>query len=778
MSATPQSKTVLEALVASLHNAAVYNSGAMVAPAAVLWPDEGREWETLLPLLRQVLPELLTLGVHDQSKNTGPAIWLRCLLANHLGADQWTEGTTPIVYMPGVSRQMLRGVETCPKELQPLAELQYRGVFWSQQSSRDWTVVAFLKSKQGLGLDLAQNGGTQEALRRALLMVADTPVSQLSGHHLEASDFDKLLSSDPTRDLLRWLDNPGETKEQWTTSHWDAFRSICRESYGFDPQTDGELTAVEKMTEQQGPWKPVWSRFAEAPKSYQGIPKLLEQAHPASLLFDPSCWPKANDKAEGELRTKLSNLSNSAPLDAADSVVELESQHGPRRDWVWAELGRSPLATALEHLAVLADIANKALGGSTPAAMADAYTKRGWKADGAVLRALASVQRLEDLSAVKAAIQAIYRPWVEDAAHRLQKLVKECGFPGYEDDAPEVPNADPGECVFFADGLRYDVGRRLHDALIHRGLDVSESLRWVGLPSVTATSKPAVAPIASKVAGESFNDDFQPVVAETRKSLTIDRFRGLLVDDGYQILGAEETGDATGKAWLEHGELDHMGHEQGWKLAWRVAEQVCEMADRIEGLLDAGWSRIHLVTDHGWLLLPGGLPKTNLPKFLADTRWGRCAVLKTTASTDLSVVDWRWSSSVRIAVAPGISCFKAGIEYAHGGLSLQECLTPNFVIRRTSTTAQRTIEQIAWRGMRCRVSAGGSIAGVLVDIRTKPADAETSIASSAKPLDDEGTASLVVPNDDHMGTAAFVVLIDASGKVLTKKTTSVGGGGD
>jgi len=32
----------------------------------------------------------------------------------------------PIFYLPGVSRQDLRAVESCPEYLKPLAELQYR----------------------------------------------------------------------------------------------------------------------------------------------------------------------------------------------------------------------------------------------------------------------------------------------------------------------------------------------------------------------------------------------------------------------------------------------------------------------------------------------------------------------------------------------------------------------------------------------------------------------------------------------------------------------------
>src|SRR5690606_17247921 len=151
-----------------------------------------------------------------------------------------------------------------------------------------------------------------------------------------------------------------------------------------------------------------------------------------------------------------------------------------------------------------------------------------------------------------------------------------------------------------------------------------------------------------------------------------------------------------------------------------IDEQVREMAERIEALLAAGWKSVKVVTDHGWLLLPGGLPTVELPKFLADTRWGRCAVLKTSAKSDGHlVVDWRWSNSVRIALAPGIGAFKAGIEYTHGGLSLQECLTPILLVKRGDVEEAAVIEEVTWRGLRCRVSVVGTTTGMQVDIRTK-----------------------------------------------------------
>jgi hypothetical protein len=57
---------------------------------------------------------------------------------------------------------------------------------------------------------------------------------------------------------------------------------------------------------------------------------------------------------------------------------------------------------------------------------------------------------------------------------------------------------------------------------------------------------------------------------------------------GYQVLADNETGDPSGRAWTECGSLDDYGHKQGWKLAWRIEEEVRNLVARIEGLLEQG----------------------------------------------------------------------------------------------------------------------------------------------------------------------------------------------
>ncbi|MGD0283958.1 MAG: BREX-1 system phosphatase PglZ type B, partial [Dissulfurispiraceae bacterium] len=297
--------TVFDAIVASLQKAAAYNPNDQVAPAVILWTDHDRQWEPLISLIRSRLPQLLTLGPYELQARTGPAIWLRAMIARKLPDADWPAEAVPIIYLPGTSRQQLRAVEECAKELQPLAELQYRGVFWTQVNAKDWTLCALLKSDQGgLGLEVARDNDSKEALRRCLLRLVEEPVERLRGRRLDAAFFNSLLTPDPIRDLLDWLNSPEATQKRWDEETWTAFCIVCRKTYKFDPVKEGPLVAAEKLGHRNGTWQAVWNRFAEAPTLYPGIPNWLERARPSNpgaftFFDDKEPWPQENALLEG-----------------------------------------------------------------------------------------------------------------------------------------------------------------------------------------------------------------------------------------------------------------------------------------------------------------------------------------------------------------------------------------------------------------------------------------------------------------------------------------------
>jgi hypothetical protein len=388
--------TVLDALLAALQSVAAYNTDDVVPPAAVLWPDEKREWTALVPRLRLALPHFLVFGPYDRESRTGPAIWLRCVLAQKIPEFTWAPDTVPIMYLPGVSRATLRATEECPQALKPLAELQYRGVFWSQLNGKDWTITAFLQTEHGgLGLEIARDIATAAAMRRCLDKLVDVPVADLQAKSasgaLNSAYFDTLISQDLVDDLLTWLSDPQGTPDYWEANRWETLCSRCRADYGFDPARDGAFVGAEQLGRQEKPiWKAVWQRYAAVPARYPGLVELLRKAKPqpasAQLnLLRVEAWPQDNDAGEADLRQALLTLVTEPVITARQTLLQLERSHSARRAWVWARLHRAPLACAIEHLALMAEITQTPLTGATTTDMVQAYTAGGWRVDAAVL---------------------------------------------------------------------------------------------------------------------------------------------------------------------------------------------------------------------------------------------------------------------------------------------------------------------------------------------------------------------------------------------------------
>ena len=774
--------TVVEALKASLEAAGAHNPSDAERPVAILWTDRDAQWLPVLPRLRSLMPQLFALGEYEPANRTGPSIWLRCVVEQTLEPPEFPDETTPIIYLPGVGRQELGAAQTCPDHLKPLIELQYRGTCWTQRNGRDWTVEAFLVSGDGgLGLDVARDAATRQSMSRALAELATASLQGLEGRRLEAEDFDRLFSDDPVRDVLTWLGHGGAMPSDWDTARWDAFASRCKADFGFDPKEDGELVAAERLGLREGSWESVWRRFAEAPALYPGVSGLLRMAMPNDLFVEPSSWPATNEKGEADLQRALLALGGETRAGTRERVSELEQQHGARRDWVWAKLGQTPLADALEHLAVLAERTSNDLGGGSPAEMAKLYANGAWEIDAAALSSMAAVRSSADTRAVNQVLDALYRPWLESAALHLQGLADKEPLADQQSQELESARVESGTVVLFADGLRFDVAQRLVERLQTKGgRTVGVSSRWAALPTVTATAKPAASPIAERIRGDALGENFLPMAADDDRPLTTDRFRKLLADGGFQYLTPDETGDPAGLAWTEDGQLDKLGHSLQGKLAARIDEQVDLLLERVEALLDAGWREVRVVTDHGWLWLPGGLPKVDLPKYLTQSRWARCAVIQGGSTVDAPTVPWHWNASERVAVGPGIACFWAGNAYAHGGVSLQESLVPVLHVTAAAGSdfapASVRIATVSWVGLRCRVRIEAPSPGLSADLRTRVNEPNSSV-SGVRPVDADGAVSLLVADDDLEGTPAAVVVLDSGGQVIARQSTMIGGEG-
>ncbi len=760
--------TVLQHVEAALRQASSFDRNDRRPPAALLWPDKESEWRPVVTRLVTSLP-IVNIGAYD-GERAGPAIWVRCVVDRTIAGVP--DDQIPIVYLPGYDRADLRTIEGCPAELQPIVELQYRGALFGSRAGRDWTLTAFFSNRdEGLGIEIGRDADTAEAFERALPILLDEPVESLRQKApLRATDLGALLDPDPVKTLLGWLSDP-ESLDALDDAQREEFVRVARSEYGFSPSDDGPIAAAEKLGGRAGPWKRVWDRFAENPRRYPGVVDRLRQARPQDVLVveHPESWPQDNDTGERELRAALAGLRDRPVDDVRAEIARLESAHGERRTWVWAELGRASLAAALGHLSALAAQTERQLAGETPTEIGETFASSGWKADAAALLALGSVDAAPDRQAVEGVVAGLYRPWADACARRFQAAVLAHGSNGFG--AVPLP-AGAGECVLFTDGLRFDLGARLRNLLEERGLEIDLGWQLAALPSLTATAKPAVSLAAARLAGGS---DFDTVVAETGQAVTAEILRRTIASEGVTVVSNGVIADPSMSGWAEFGNVDAIGHSQTDRFAQDVAGHVGDIADRVVALLESGWQSVRVVTDHGWLYVPGGLEKTNLPQHLTVKRKGRAARLKDdVGEVDHPVVPWRWDPSVRIAVAPGLSCYTEGRVYEHGGLSPQECVTPVLTVRAPGSSTAVVIDELTWVGMRVRVRVEDAPAGARIDVRTR-AGVPNSLPLVQPGEISEGAATVLITQDDAVGMAAFVVVLSSDGSLLAQRSTTIGG---
>jgi len=752
--------TPLDALIAALEDSASYNANAEAPPRAILWCDEAREFSPLLPLLRDRLPQLLTLGDYDPGSRTGPAIWLRVAAEGLADGVSWPPGKTPVLHLPGIGREILRGAEDCPALLQPLVWYTIAGTLFGHVNGKDWTLRGFLAAERGrLRLEIADDAATREALNHAATRLCTQDVQSLRGRRWDAGALHTLLAPDLAADMLDWMDGVLDAGKD--EGRFAAFCGLAVRELGFDPRKLTRQDAARRLAEHKGKWADVWKRFARS-TGYAGVVALLSAEEPPDMFADKAPYPKLNAQGEKQLREDLAALGNLSLTEARGRIAKLEGEHSWRRDTVWAKRGEALLAQALLHLAQIAKAT--LLPGHDGTALAEAYKDEGSAIDHAACMALAAASRQVDREAVAAALHALYLPWVEEAASTLQELVRQ----GKVKFARPVKAKAP-ETILFVDGLRMDLAHSLLRLLAEEGVTGRLSWTWSGFPTVTATCKTLVSPIAQTLRGPASPGELLPV-APDGKPASKPVFYKALSAAGWQT---EDTLIPTGKLWTETGRFDEEGHALGARLPDRLAGGLRDVVDRVLQLARSGRS-IRVVTDHGWLLMPGGLPVAALDPGLVEPKGKhyRYAMIKSAAETSYLQVPWSWNPDVFVAAATGARVFLGGEEYAHGGISPQECVLPVIEIEAAAAPRTVSIERAVWEGLRLRVQVSGG-ADLKADVRLGEETSGPTLAKDGRILDADGRTAILI-SDEYEGKTVCLVVINDDGAVLAHRRLTVG----
>jgi hypothetical protein len=255
--------------------------------------------------------------------------------------------------------------------------------------------------------------------------------------------------------------------------------------------------------------------------------------------------------------------------------------------------------------------------------------------------------------------------------------------------------------VIIVDALRLDGAFAIREALTGHDIEVNPVRAM--LPTVTPIGMTAMLPLdgVHVTFGVEANT-LHPRVNGKGASARSNRLAFLKEygADCREIEAVESmtAGDGFGELLVVfgHEEVDHLGHGSAETLIRHVDREVDRLALLIRRLHRWGYPEVHVVTDHGFILLDEDRlpPEVTCDKDWCYVRKERFALVSASADLPLLTFPFAWDNSIRVAVPPGLAFFSAEKSFSHGGATLQELLIPHLVSRVATQERRVGIEVV------------------------------------------------------------------------------------
>ncbi len=251
--------------------------------------------------------------------------------------------------------------------------------------------------------------------------------------------------------------------------------------------------------------------------------------------------------------------------------------------------------------------------------------------------------------------------------------------------------------VVIVDALRYDCAHIIREML--QNFDVDLKPMRAAIPTVTPVGMTALLPLSDaevsfEIKGRSLHPKINGKDAAARSTrIAFLKDFGADCREITELEANSDPPDGLGELLVVfgHDEVDHIGHGGANALVRHLHTEIKRIARLVRTLHSWSYTEVHIVTDHGFILLDAD----KLPDEVdCNTEWCRLkkerfALVAAEADLPVASLPFEWDSSLRVALPPGLAFFKAEKSFSHGGAALQELVIPHLVSRTRTTSAKR-----------------------------------------------------------------------------------------
>lgn len=732
-----------------------------------LWFDEKREFDAILPKLTEYLavhePAAFTLLQYDPAAFHGQ-IWLkdqvrRCPVERHF-----------LVYLP-LSEDRLDSADPNGEHyLELLAEYRIAGIIW-RLNGKQPTLFSFLRQA---GVELPESpaeqrrlyeGGGNSLLAKYAAKFADRPASFWQGT-LTAERAQERLIGDLEKTILDLAAAPEvEWKALETKGLVTEFAGMVREQYGYESPRTSPATWVRGLVEMLALTEthlgygertdfPFADRLPPIPvrehhrqlldrwlKDAEGRPvweRWIKEVEPHLDLSDWAVDKQGHSFALPHLvalrwRRTLADFDEAAGR--ASTTLEFFSKNRKdiRREVEFSRANPAPVGawSVLADLDTFLTSCNEALGrvehANSANDLARVYVSEAARIDGGHIR-LRSESMSHGLPAISKVADRTYASYTNPLNEKFFGVYAaqgSCELADFEFVTKhlqrEVWQRSGRRAVVIVDALRLDGSFAIKNALTGHDVEI-HTLRAM-LPTVTPIGMTAMLPLDGvKFSFDVEANNVHPRVNGKDAALRSNRL-ALLSEFGadcHEIEAVENTSGNSGAfgellVVFGHEEVDHIGHGSAEALIRHVDLEIRRLALLIRRLHRWGYPEVHVVTDHGFILLDEEKLPPEVPcnKEWCYVRKERFALVPAHADVPLVTFPFAWDESMKLALPPGLAFFMAEKSFSHGGGALQEILIPHLVSRMATEEKRVGVEVVVPSGELVR-------SAVKIVLRPKP----------------------------------------------------------